>query len=166
MLLCGSGFYIAWYMSLQSVRHSQKNLIATSTFKSDKVVSFVFAKKDFQKNEEVIFNDEDEFEYNNQMYDVINKKIVGDSIYISCISDKQEDNLRDVAITQILNASDNSTGKQLPIFNFRLDHYTNNLFNNESFFLKSFMHFYIKYNDSKLVAPFLAIFSPPPRFIA
>ena len=113
MVLCGSGFYIAWYLSLQSIRNSQRAIISNTTFDSERIVKFAFSKSDFKQILILVFDDdgENEFEYKQQMYDVINKKNKGDSIYITCISDKDEDHLNEMFIAQILETGNNASGK-------------------------------------------------------
>ena len=66
MMLCGSGFYIAWYISLQSVWNSQQAIISNATFDSDRIEKFTFSKADFKTNPDLTFDDDDgenEFEY-------------------------------------------------------------------------------------------------------
>ncbi len=166
MLLCGSGFYIAWRISLQSIHNSQRTVILNSTFNQNKVVSFVFSKKDFQTNTDFSFDgdDENEFEFKGQMYDIINQKNFGDSIYISCISDNEEDNLRDFAMAQILNNNNNTSEKKLPILNFRLDHFTNNFETINNLFLiqQQKVPTYKRHNSGSLPITYLSTSSPPP----
>ncbi len=136
MVLCGSGFYVAWYLSLQSIRNSQRAIISNTTFDSDRIVEFAFSKSDLKANPDLVFNDdgENEFEYRRQMYDVINKRNKGDSVYLACISDKDEDHLNEMFIAQILETGNNASGKQLPIFKFRLDHFTSDTKNTSALF--------------------------------
>lgn len=162
-MLCSSGFYISWYVSLQSIRDSQREAVNNSNFHKGKIINFVFSRTSIEQNRELNFENADEFEYNNCMYDVINKKTVGDSIYVTCISDTEEDNLKDVAIAQILRTGNNSTGKELPILKFRIDHYTNDL-KNISCCSVGIDIFQTYKNAASLIlpAPYLNISSPPP----
>ncbi len=167
MVLCGSGFYVAWYLSLQSIRDSQRALIANTTFDNERIVKFAFSKADLKANPELSFDDdgENEFEYKQQMYDVINQKDIGDSIYFTCISDKDEDNLNEMFIAQVLEAGNNPTGKQLPILKFRLDHFINDT-NNANDFFRTNVDLKTRYktcNVNNLPSPSLAISSPPPK---
>jgi hypothetical protein len=165
MMLCGSGFYIAWYISLQSVRNSQRAIISNSTFHNDRVMKFVFSKADVKNNPDLVFDDdgENEFEYKHQMYDVINKSTIGGTIYFTCISDKDEDQLNDIFISRILETG-NTNGKQLPILKFRIDHYTNDIKNKNVFLSMGnrLNHFYVTYDAGKLLTPYLNTSSPPP----
>lgn len=165
MMLCSSGFYIAWHISLQSVRYSQRAIISNSVFNKDKVIEFVISLNDTKKNTGFTYEDEDEneFEYKGQMYDIISKKTSGDSIYINCISDKEEDHLKDVAIHQIIKAENNTSGNQLPILKFSLDQFIHNFNNNNIvFFIEKNAQFYKKYNTGNLSSPYLNTVSPPP----
>jgi hypothetical protein len=163
MMLCSSGFYVAWYISLQFVRNSQKAIIAGSGYHKDKLARFVLAKKDFKTNSELDFNDENEFEYKSQMYDVIDQKAIGDSVYINCISDTEEDNLKNIALHQIIRSGNNTSGRELPILNFRLDHYTNVLKTEPANFPEGTIGNLFKNNNCAILsAPHLTVFPPPP----
>lgn len=152
-------------MSLQSIRNSQKAILSHSSFSKNKVIKFVFTKNDLKNNSDVFFDEDNsnEFQYEKQMYDVISRKEVGDHIYITCISDTEEDNLRDFAMSQILNNDNNNTGKELPIFKFRLDHFTHNFKNTFTVFstnVEACSH--DDHTVEKLIVPYLNITSPPP----
>lgn len=163
MILCTSGFYVAWYISLQFVRSSQKTIIARSDYNQEKIVRFVLAKKDLKINSELDFHDEDEFEYKNQMYDVIDQIIIGDSVYITSISDTEEDNLKNIALHQIIRSGNNTSGRELPILNFRLDHYTNVLkTETANFHKRTHPVFFKNHNCIIPPTPQLALSPPPP----
>ena len=165
MLLCSFGFCIAWYASLHAIHDSQKVIILHSGLHKDKLVKIVFSQTDFDRNIHFTFNDEEgEFEYNNQMYDVVTKKIINDSVYVTCISDTQEENLRDFAMAQILRSGDSATGRELPLFKFRLDRYTNSFRSIFSFSItKESTKRFINYNTGKLNSPYIHVSLPPPR---
>lgn len=170
MMLCGSGFYVAWYLSLQSIRDSQRALILSAGFDNNRIIKFAFSKSDLKTNLDLVFDDDDgenEFEYKQQMFDVISKESKGDTVYLACISDKDEDHLNEMFISQMLETGNNSNGKQLPIFKFRLDHFTNEIKNTSIVFrtngdLKSR---YKTCNVNNLPSPYLTISSPPPKNI-
>jgi len=168
MMLCGSGFYIAWYTSLQSVRNSQRAIISNANFDNERIVKFAFSKEDFKTNTDLNFdndNSENEFEYKQQMYDVINQKTIGDSIYFSCISDEDEDHLNEIFIAQILESGNNTGQKQLPIFKFRIDHFTNDAKNGITLFhVTNQFKFIYKTCIGTLPSPYLSTSSPPPKF--
>jgi hypothetical protein len=170
MMLCGSGFYVAWHLSLQSIRDSQRALISNTTFDSDKIVKFAFPKSDLKTNPDLTFKDdgENEFEYREQMYDVISKKNSGDTVYLTCISDKDEDHLNEMFIAQILETGNNTSGKQLPILKFRLDHFTSDVKTASALFRanEDLRILYKTCNINNLPSPFLSISSPPPKNFA
>jgi len=167
MMLCGSGFYVAWYLSLQSIRDSQRAIISNTGFDNDRIMKFAFSKSDITTNPNLVFDDdgENEFEYKQQMYDVINKKDIGDTIYFVCISDKDEDHLNEMFIAQILETGNNTSGKQLPILKIRLDHFTNDTKNTSALFRinGNWRIAYKTYDINNLPSPYLSISSPPPK---
>lgn len=166
MMLCGSGFYIAWYISLQSVRNSQRAIISNSTFNNNRIIKFVFSKAGVKNNPDLVFGDdgENEFEYKHQMYDVVNQKTIGDSIYFTCISDEDEDHLNEIFIAQILEPGNNTSQKQLPIFKFRIDHFTNDAKNGITLFhVTNRFEFIYKTYMAILPSPYLSTSSPPPK---
>jgi hypothetical protein len=166
-ILCTGGFYIAWFASLQAVHNSQKSLIAHSIYSQDKMIKFTMAKNDFETNDEFHFEDENEFEFKNQMYDVISKRIINDSIYLFCISDSEEDNLKNIAISYILQTGNNNTGRELPILKFRIDHYTNDIKNAfVNMVQKDFIDHYLHDKCIILPDPYHHISAPPPRIFA
>ncbi len=147
-------------------------IIANAGFDNDRIIKFAFSKSDSKTNPDLIFDDDDgekEFEFKQKMYDVINQINIGDSIYFSCISDNDEDNLNEMLIAQILETGNNPIGKQLPIFKFRLDHFTNETKKSSVVFRTngSLKSSYKTCNIINLPSPYLAISSPPPvRFSA
>lgn len=164
MILCCYGFSVAWYASLYAVHCSQKEIISRSDLHKNKLVELTFSKADFESNAQFTFDDdEDEFEYNKQMYDVVQKKIANDSVYVTCISDTEEENLRDFAMAHILSREDNAPGKELPIFKFRPDQYTNGFQTNFSCDVANQdRKRFIKYNTGKPDSPYIHVSSPPP----
>lgn len=164
MILCCYGFSIAWYASLYAVHSSQKEIISRSDLHKNKLVELVFSKTDFERHTRFTFDDdEDEFAYNKQMYDVARKRITNDSIYVTCILDDEEENLRDFAMAQILSREDNASGKELPIFKFRPDQYTNRFQNDFSYDVaKQDRKLFIKYNPGRPASPYIHVSSPPP----
>ncbi len=124
----------------------------------------MFSKTDFERNARFTFDDdEDEFEYDKQMYDVVQKEIANDSVYVTCILDSEEENLRDFAMAQILSREDNASNKELPIFKFRPDQYTNGFQTDFSYDVaKQDGKSFIKYNTRKPASPYIHVSSPPP----
>lgn len=168
MMLFGNGFYIAWHASLHAIHKSQKAILANSNINKNKLVEFVFSKSDLKKNIHFSFDDDDEneFEFDGRMYDIVSQQTIGDSIHISTISDKEEDNLRDVAMCQILQGEKNTTGRDLPVFKIRLDHFTNDFKKTAfGFFPGNNLQEFIKHKSPKLTCPYYDISAPPPRFM-
>lgn len=66
------------------------NIMMNGRSNSD-LITFKFKKNDFKKNtNQMQWTDDEEFMYNKIMYDVINKKVIDDIIYLSCIQDDNE----------------------------------------------------------------------------
>lgn len=165
-MVCGSGFYIGWYAGLHAIHKSQKAIIANSNLNKKKLVEFVVSKSGFKKTFDSFFdNDENEFEFDGRMYDVVSQKIIGDSIHISAISDTEEDNLRELAVCYIVQGKKNTTGRDLPLVKFRLDLFANDL----QISIHGFSPLYNlpKFRHGKapgLICPYFDISAPPPRF--
>lgn len=162
MLLCGSGFYISWRISMQFIYNSQKNLISSATYKKQNVIAFTFSKKDLQNNHNIQL-DNDELNYNYKMYDIINIKTSGDKIFINCIADKDEDNLVKIVTANVF-ATGNDMAKQLPVSHFHIDDYISDAGNPGLFVTNNeIRNNYISITDGILPDQFLSRPSPPPR---
>ena len=163
LTLCTAGFFIAWHISLQNIRISQKSAILQIGIHKDRIVKFVISKDKLNQENQFSFNGDNELQYQGQMYDVIDKTTIGDSIVINCISDKKEDELIQLVFSELVNKNDNSTGKELPIFKLKLDHFNNqssyffpvNITNNQH-------NFFLPPDHVLLPQPFLNVSSPPP----
>ena len=162
MLLCGSGFYISWRISMRFIYNSQKNLISSATYKKQNVIAFTFSKKDLQNSNNIQLNN-DELKYNHKMYDIINMKTSGDKIFINCIADKDEDNLVKIVTANVF-ATGNDMAKQLPVSHFHIDDYISDAGNLGLFVTNNeIRNNYISITDGILPDQFLSRPSPPPR---
>lgn len=74
-------------------RSSSKNSVDISIFKIDREL---FGRSSV----EYTFFDENEFKYQGKMFDVIKKLMVGDTLFIYCIRDKEEENIVSTIITE------------------------------------------------------------------
>ena len=168
MLLCSSGFYIAFYISLQSIKHSQKQIILSSDLKNKFVLEFSFSKSDLQKsNNGLSYEEKNEINYKGKMYDIISQQYKGDNLIIRCISDKDEDYTLALADNQNIKAQREKSSQELSSLKLRLGVYT---FNDDINFLnnqdKTFTEFFARFNPGKLMCPNLNIPSPPPWHLA
>jgi len=164
MILCSSGFYIAFYISLQSIKHSQHQIILSSDLKNKFVFEFSFSKSEIQNNSgEFSFEEENEIKYNGKMYDVISQQSNGDHLTIKCISDEDEDYTLALAENQNIKTQKEKNFKDLTLLQLRLGMYTFTAVNN---FYKPynpvFRHPFARFNPGKLLYPHLNIPSPPP----
>jgi hypothetical protein len=164
MLLCGSGFYISWYISVQCIYNSQRNLISSQAYKKQNVVEFAFSVCKTKNNPDIVFDD-DEMEYRQEMYDIINIRRSGDSIYLNCIADRNEDNLKQIIASQMF-SSTNDISKQLPISHFRLDNYINLKSNCAGTVIFAIRNYYISFTSGILPVYYVSTPSPPPRMVA
>ncbi|MDQ2864452.1 MAG: hypothetical protein M3R50_12565, partial [Bacteroidota bacterium] len=68
-----------------------------------------------------------------------------------------------IALHQIIRSGNNTSGRELPILNFRLDHYTNVLKTEIANFPKETISgFFKNHNCYNLPTPYLTISPPPP----
>ncbi len=168
MLLCSSGFYIAFYISLQSIKHSQQQIILSSDLKSKFVFEFSFSKSELQKsNNDLSYVEKNEINYKGKMYDIVSQQYKGDNLVITCISDEDEDYTLALAGNQNIKAQREKNSQELSSLKLRLGVYT---FNDNINFLNNhniiFTKFFARFNPGKLVCPNLNIPSPPPWHLA
>ncbi|MGH2646309.1 MAG: hypothetical protein ACRDE8_02035 [Ginsengibacter sp.] len=164
MLLCSSGFYIAFYISLQSIKHTQQQIILSSELKNKFVFEFSFSKSELQSsNSDLSYEDEDEINYKGKMYDIASKQYIGDNLVIRCISDKDEDYTLALADNQNIKDQREKSSHELSSLKLRLGIYT---FDDDINFLNShntiFTECFARFNPGKLASPHLNIPSPPP----
>jgi hypothetical protein len=76
-----------WEIKATIKKRVRRNLDAEST------EQFVFSIHPVQGDEQPEWEGDDEFRYQGEMYDIIEKKIVDGKIYVRCISDKEETQL-------------------------------------------------------------------------
>lgn len=162
MLLCGSGFYISWYISVQCIYNSRRSLISSDTYKKQNVAAFAFSVRETKNNPQIVFDD-DEMEYHQAMYDIINIRRSADSIYITCIADTDEDNLKQLIASELFSTT-NDINKQLPISYFHLDSYIHlrNIFDTHSINYV-IRNYYISFIPGILPVHYISCPSPPPR---
>jgi len=121
MLLCGSSFYLSWYISVRCIYNSQRNLISTAAYRQQNVVAFTLPVHATPGGPRIAI-DGDELSCGQAMFDIINITRKGDTLRVNCIADTDEDQLRELIASQLFSANPGA-GKQLPIAHFRLDHF-------------------------------------------
>ena len=164
MMLCSSGFYIAFYISLQSIKHTQQQIILSSDLKNKFLFEFSFSKNDLKNNSQGFsFEEKNEINYKEKMYDIISQHAKGDSFLIKCIADENEDYTLALAQNQNVKAQSEKNSKELSIIQFRLGTYTFNANNNFSKIDDIIsLQLFARFNPGNLLSPYLNIPSPPP----
>ncbi len=98
-----------WIKYRQSeVRHEVKKMIIKGIDK-DELVLLKFSKKDVE--EQLEWEHSKEFEYNEQMYDVVESKVIGDTTYYWCWWDNDETKLNKQLSDLAANAFNNDPQK-------------------------------------------------------
>lgn len=83
----------------------------------EELISFRFDKNEMEKSVNYIeWIEDDEFRINGEMYDVVKKKVSGDTVYLYCLHDEKESVLLST-IEKLLNQLINDPPKTLNNFN-------------------------------------------------
>lgn len=164
MILCSSGLFISYKLSLHNIHLRQREIILHSDIFKNRVVHFTFPRNhQTQQDNDLVFVEDDEIMFNGKMYDIIEQLQTNDSVFIKCIPDKIEDDIRAEASNQLDKNDGANTQKNFSGFKFNagpfivvteVTHYFN--------FLKTATELFPVENPEKLVAAFLNIPSPPP----
>ncbi len=164
MILCSSGLYISYQLSLYSIRQQQKEIILHSEIFKGSVFEFSFSRDYIHdKDIDLVFVEDDEIMFNGKMYDIVSQQKSADSIFIKCIPDKIEDEIREEVNNQINNTKGTATQKNFSAFKFNPGPFTirseteNLLFISKN---KSASFLFLK-NDTP-VAQYINVASPPP----
>jgi hypothetical protein len=103
------GYHLVFNFQLAAVKSEIKELLKTQK-DNNNVVQITLSD---HENKQVYWENENEFRYNNEMYDVIEKKVKGNDIIIRCIPDKKETALLNEYQKNNKHNSSNSTVIQL-----------------------------------------------------
>ena len=128
---------------------------------------FKFHKSKFNDKNELKFVEENEFIFQNQLFDIVNKQTINDTIILTCINDIKEKSLIS-EFTDFINYSHNDFSNDIKktIFNL-LKLIVNEALPIHNFQFRNFYHIINLYdfniiNYSKRI---LSIDIPPPRFL-
>lgn len=88
-LLNITGYHIIFYLRQQEIKAEMRAAIRLQTY-SEGETDFVFSANDKQSMKQLDWEGDDEFSYNGEMYDVIEKKTENGKLIIRSIADKQE----------------------------------------------------------------------------
>ena len=115
------------------------------------------------KNIDLRFVEDDEIMFNGKMYDIVNQYKSTDSIFIKCIPDKIEDDIRSEAANQINDMGGATTQKNFSIRRFNPEPFTIVTGPGKFYFIPHCSPVIFLFSkESKPVSCYLNIPSPPP----
>jgi hypothetical protein len=88
-LLNITGYHIIFYLQQQEIKAEMREAIRMQIYNEDET-DFVFLLNDKQSMKQLDWEGDDEFSFNGEMYDVIEKKTENGKLVIRSIADKQE----------------------------------------------------------------------------
>ena len=128
------------------------------------LIKLTFSKKDLKsKNKVIYFVEEDEFRYNNIMYDIVSIEETADSIKYTCYQDIKEM----MTITMLINITTNSGAlfPLPPLLKTKLIHYTHYIAEVNVMFYTVFFKFSITQIDfSRILSRIIEVLTPPPEY--
>jgi hypothetical protein len=161
VLLCSSGFYLAFVVSLQSIKLSQKKIIASTNVENKLILKFSLSREDCSR--EVSFKDNDEeMSFRGKMYDIISIVKNKDSISITCIPDGREDEILLMMTNSEFKIQKKNTNHKLLELKWRLENFTPPSDSIVSFLFESFSYRFFNKETNNLPVPYFNIPSPPP----
>ena len=83
------GYHVIFYLRQEGIKTEMREAIRMQTYSADET-DFVFLLKDKQSMSQLDWEGDEEFSYNGEMYDVIEKKTEAGKLIIRSIADKQE----------------------------------------------------------------------------
>ena len=89
LLLDFTGYHIIFCLRQEAVKAEMKEAIRTQTYSEDET-DFIFSLNDKQGIKQLDWEGDDEFSFNGEMYDVIEKKTENGKRLIRAIADQQE----------------------------------------------------------------------------
>ena len=89
-----TGYHIIFYLRQQEIKAEMREAIRMQTYREHET-DFSFSIKDKHSMDQLDWEGDDEFSFNGEMYDVIEKRIENGKLVIRCIADKRETALLD-----------------------------------------------------------------------
>jgi hypothetical protein len=126
IMLCSSGFYLAFYISMHQVKQSQRKIIATGNLNSDHIFVFNFSENELQNNKSIKL-EESELKYQGRMYDIISREDKNGMVSISCIADGSEDYLLSLMGNSFYKIQKEKNNDHLFQLKWQIDNYTFNV---------------------------------------
>src|SRR6185295_5881473 len=84
-----TGYHIIFYFSQEKIKSEMREAIRMQTY-SEGETDFIFSLTDKQAMKQLDWEGDDEFSFNGDMYDVIEKRTENGKLVIRAIADKQE----------------------------------------------------------------------------
>ncbi len=165
MVLCSCGLFISYKLSLHNIRlHQRETILQSANFKNG-IVTFSFPVN-YRDNKvyDIVYVEEDEIMFNGKMYDIINEHLSADSIFIKCIPDKIEDEVRNEASRHIYKGDGISTQKNSLVIKFNPGPFTFTLAcEDKDFTIKKNSKYFRWFYADKHHTSYHDVPSPPPR---
>jgi len=162
LFLNGSGYYIFYKIRKQELKSTMKEYLLASPDPGN-LTEFHFDMNDKKSLNKMEWENDHEFWYEDELYDLIEKKTEGDRIIIRCINDKKEGDL--MKLMQKIsndNQGNNSTKGRSVLF---LKLIQTSFIKSETPEILSFSthHYSIPYSVSDTFNAYLEVMTPPPR---
>ncbi len=94
LFINSGGFIVIFYQVQKSAKEEMLVSIKTGNYKIREVVQFIINKEQYNKNiNGFIWKDRNEFEYKEELYDIINISAKNDSLVLSCLNDFTEEQI-------------------------------------------------------------------------
>jgi hypothetical protein len=93
-LLNITGYHIIFYLRQEEIKAEMREVIRMQNY-SEHETDFAFALNDKRSMDQLDWEGDDEFSFNGQMYDVIEKKIGNAQLIVRAIADSRETSLLD-----------------------------------------------------------------------
>ncbi len=164
MILCSAGLYISYKLTLHNIHLRQREVILHSDIFKHWVVQFSFPTNYSQnKDVDLVFVEKDEIMFDGKMYDIVDQYQSADSIFIKCIPDKIEDDVRDAVNNQIDNTEGATTQKNFSAFKFNPGPFTSGSETGNLYLIpNSGSPIFLSLDDAKPEESYVNVPSPPP----
>lgn len=103
LFLNSSLFIMIYQVKLLGVEYDIRNRISLLDEESSDTYLIKLSNKELSDPREVVFLEEDEIIYRDNLYDIAFTKVSGDSTFYFCLQDRREDELRRALITHFSN---------------------------------------------------------------
>lgn len=163
LLFLNSSLFIMMYqIRLLGVEYEIRNRISLLDEESPDTYLIRLSKKELSDPAEVVFLEEDEIIYRDNLYDIAFTKVSGDSTFYFCLQDKREDELRRALITHF--ADTDRQDEKMQYFNILFTFLSNVLIPDHSHEFPPLAQFAaVTSGSASLCRVIMDIPPPPPR---